>query len=113
MRVSLIEIRHTNISCIDLCVKIRVSDWPPLLRALSTAKKIQKLRFTSTWRSGRPTPIVHQDNSTIQKQIVQSLKHLLSKKNDLREFAIEQIQLYVPTCKYFSRFDTADNTHVK
>ena len=81
--------------------QIRVSDWPPLLRAISTGKKIQKIRINSSYRSGRPIPIIHQDNSPIQKQIIQSIKQLLSKKNDLKELAIEQIQLYIPTCELF------------
>lgn len=86
----------SNSLCLDAS-KIRVSDWPPLLRAISTGKKIQKLRFTSSYRSGRPIPIIHQDNSPIQKQIIQSIKQLLSKKNDLRDLSIEQIHLYIPT----------------
>jgi hypothetical protein len=85
-------------NCLSLdASKIRVSDWPPLLRAISTAKKLQKLRFVSTWRVGvRPTPIIHQDQSPVVKQIVLALKQLLSKRNDLRELSIEKIPIFIP-----------------
>ena len=87
-----------------LIIKVRVSDWTPFLRAVSNAKKLQKLRITSTWRSSRPTPIIHQDKSIIPSQIAEALKTLLSKKNDLKEVAIENIQLTVSTSKLIQTF---------
>jgi len=44
----------------------------------------------------RPTPIIHQDQSPVVKQIVLALKQLLSKRNDLRELSIEKIPLFIP-----------------
>lgn len=81
---------QSNCLCLDVA-KIRQSDWTPLLNSISTAKTIQKIRFSSSWLNTRPVPVIHQDTQAIQVQIAHCLKKLFAKTNDVNELSFEHI----------------------
>ena len=86
------ESYQSNCLSIDVS-KLRYEDWSPLLNAITSAKTIQKIRFSSSWLNSKPVPVIHQEAAQIQTQIANSLKKLFSKKNDLNELSFEHFPI--------------------
>lgn len=73
--------------------KIRAADWPPFLQTLSKGKTLTKVDFYSSWDGRQPIPIVHQDKSSVTRQLMNALHEVLTRKNSLTKLSISKVKL--------------------
>jgi len=92
--------------------KIRASDWPPFLQSLSKAKSLSKIDFYSSWDGRQPIPIIHQERSSVTRQIMNALTELLSRKNELTKLSISKVKLPLKTVGELGTALSADHCSI-